>query len=136
MKLRSALLLTMGIVMQLFCSCKGINNSEIPEVRTLEIFDIRETSAQSGGEITSNLSSAIIDKGICWDSQENPIISDNYISSGPGSTPWSNTMTGLNPDAEYHVRAYATTDHGIGYGENLTFKTNSSASSNRIIADH
>ncbi len=136
MKLRSALILNMGIVMLFFCSCKGINSSEVPEVRTLEIFDIRETSAKSGGEITSNLSSAVIDKGICWDRQENPTISDNYISSGPGSSPWSNTLTGLNPDAEYHVRAYATTDHGVGYGENLAFKTISSASSTQIIADH
>jgi hypothetical protein len=95
----------------------------LPKVTTSGVSSITKTSAYSGGEITSDGASRIIDRGLCWGRSLNPTLSDNYISAGPGSNAFNITITGLKPYTDYFVRAYATNSAGTGYGDSRLFTT-------------
>jgi len=105
-------------------SCKKENDpASFPEVITYWPYPARCTSVLSGGEITSDGDSPVIDCGVCWGENENPALSDNYISAGTVTATFRITITGLEPNTDYYVRAYATNDAGTAYGENELFTT-------------
>lgn len=96
----------------------------IPEIITLNIYPVTETTATSGGKIISNGTSPITDCGLCWSTSENPAISDNFISFGSASDNFNITISGLEAGTSYYLRAYATNSAGTGYGNSYSFTTN------------
>jgi hypothetical protein len=52
-------------------------------------------------------------------------LADNSTDEGATNTtgPFSSNVTGLDPNADYAVRAYATNAAGTAYGAVLTFTT-------------
>jgi hypothetical protein len=104
----------------------------LPELITYYPSPIRCTSARSGGEITCNGGSPVIDCGICWGTSENPTLSDNYISAGIEVSTFKITIIGLESNTDYYVRAYATNSIGTGYGENKLFTTCLDINSNPV----
>jgi len=95
-----------------------------------------ETTAKSGGKIESDLGESISEKGVCWGLDLNPTLSNPHTSDGSGDDSYESLITGLMPDKEYHVRAFATNNIGVGYGNDIIFRTLSLSSTNQIIADH
>ncbi|RLD58489.1 MAG: hypothetical protein DRJ05_07930, partial [Bacteroidetes bacterium] len=59
----------------------------------------------------------------------NPTLSDSQVQVGSGTGFFSTAITGLNPDTEYFLRAYATNSEGTAYGNELSFTTQTSGSS-------
>ncbi len=96
----------------------------IPYLFTAEITAITTTSAASGGNITSDGGAIITARGVCFSKTQNPTISDNKTSNGTGTGFFSSSLTGLNPNTTYYVRAYATNNKGTAYGNELDFATN------------
>ncbi len=96
-------------------------------VYTLAVSGQTGYEAESGGEITSQGSSAIIRYGICWSAGINPDVSLPTRTEGTGifTVPgtFTSTMSGLLPNTTYHVRAYAENSEGVYYGEDITFTT-------------
>jgi hypothetical protein len=90
----------------------------IPEVRTYygPLSNITTTSITYGGVVISDGAAEITDRGLCWGTSENPTLSDNFISAGSGSDPFSVSINGLEPNTDYFVRAYATNIAGTGFG--------------------
>jgi uncharacterized protein (TIGR02145 family) len=121
--------LTIIVLCFLFNSCvketvktttkKGI----IPTVKTIDATEIFSTQASSGGIITSEGSSTIIDKGICWSTSPSPTISSTKASSGAGASSFTSLMMNLSPATTYYYRAYATNSVGTAYGMTLKFGT-------------
>jgi hypothetical protein len=112
------------ILLFITISCKKENDpGSFPDVITYWPYPVRCTSVVSGGEITSDGDSPVIDCGICWGENENPTLSDNYISAETVTDTFRITITGLEPDTDYYMRAYATNDAGTAYGENKSFTT-------------
>jgi hypothetical protein len=103
-------------------SCK--KKPTIPTLTTLNISEITQTSAVSGGNITDNGGVSIISRGICWDNSENPTITTNRTNEGSGNGSFISNLTSLTPNIKYYVRAYATNEIGIAYGNEVTFITN------------
>jgi hypothetical protein len=98
----------------------------IPKVRTFWDPITTTTSVYSGGDVFSDGAAEIIDRGICWTRSLNPDSSElaqNKITAGPGSGPFYITITGLTPNTDYFVRAYATNIAGTGYGDPLLATT-------------
>jgi hypothetical protein len=62
--------------------------------------------------------SDIIERGICWSTNENPTINDykKQASSLQANT-FSLTSDSVNIDNDYYVRAYATNSYGTAYGQ-------------------
>jgi hypothetical protein len=106
--------------------------ASVPEVKTYYPFSIRWTTVKSGGEITSDGASPIIDCGVCWSTSENPSLSDNAISAGTGSAVFTSTITGLESNTTYYIRAYATNFIGTGYGSSVSFTTCLDLNSNPV----
>jgi len=93
-------------------------------VVTGNISYVTPTSAVVTGNATSYGGTSIIARGICWGQTSYPtILSDNYTNDGTGSGDIYGVLTGLTPNTNYHVRAYATTNSGTSYGEVITFYT-------------
>jgi hypothetical protein len=107
----------------------------VPVITTTNISSITSLSATSGGNITNDNGSTITSRGICWSTSPNPTIllsTKTVDGSGLGNFV-SNLMT-LNASTTYYVRAYATNSNGTGYGNELTFTTNSIDITSGLVA--
>ena len=120
----------------LLSSCHKVKNVELPQLQTLAVTAITQTSAKSGGSFLTNSHSEVVSKGVCWSQEANPTLGDNFTEEGDGVDSFESILTGLIPENIYHVRAYATNTAGTAYGEDKTFRTLGAGSSGQIIADH
>ncbi|UCH14355.1 MAG: hypothetical protein JSV22_14805 [Bacteroidales bacterium] len=99
-------------------------NASVPVVITTLASNITETSAQSGGNITSDGGAAVTARGVCWSTSEYPTVSDDYTTNGDGTGSFTSSITLLSPVTTYYVRAYATNSVGTAYGNQTYFTTN------------
>jgi hypothetical protein len=99
----------------------------LPTVNTTVVSNITSTSADSGGNVTSDGGAAVTARGVCWSTSPNPTTADSTTSNGTGTGAFTSNMTGLSPGTTYHVRAYATNSVGTAYGSDITFTTNAVA---------
>jgi len=87
-----------------------------PLLVTTEVSAITQTSATSGGRITSDAGSSVTERGVCWSTNANPTIADNKTIDGGGIGSFTSSIRGLAASTTYFVRAYATTSSVTGYG--------------------
>jgi len=98
--------------------------ASIPVLTTTEVSNITYTSGTCGGSITNDGTSPVLERGICWQTSQNPTIANSKIANGTGSGTFTGSLPGLIGGTTYYVRAYALNSIGIGYGNQVTFKTN------------
>jgi hypothetical protein len=113
---------------------KGAVVVTVPTVTTTAISNITETTASSGGNVTSDGGAAVSGRGVCWNTTGAPTIANSSTSSGSGTGVFTSTLTGLVAGTTYHVRAYASNSAGYAYGNEVDFTT--SASSTTAIIDY
>ncbi len=102
------------------CRKEPVSNETTIIVETEQIRDITSTSALGGG----NVSTTVVECGVCWAEHTNPSIVDEHIVSDITSGSFVCTITGLDQGSTYYVRAYAiSSDAGISYGEIVKFVT-------------
>jgi len=94
--------------------------ADIPNLTTISISDITETTATSGGNITNDGGSLVTARGLCWSSNQNPDISDSKLINGSGLGSFTGSITDLAPGTTFYVRAYATNSSGTAYGKEET----------------
>jgi hypothetical protein len=111
--------LSLILLVNLLFSCKkgGIP----PVVETSPITNVSTFSANCGGNITSEGSSAVIARGVCWSTNKNPTIDNIKTVDGSGTGSFTSTIAGLYVGVAYFVRAYATNSEGTGYGITRSF---------------
>ena len=85
--------------------------------------DITATSAVVGGTVTLPEGTHVFLRGVCWGTAPSPDIDGDHTTEGTGIGSFSGTLEGLNPNTTYFVRAYAVSDHGLSYGNELSFTT-------------
>ena len=96
-----------------------------PTVITSEVIDITETTAVSGGNVTSDGGATVTARGICWSTSQNPTIDDNdgITTDGNGTGTFTSNLINLTANTTYYVRAYATNEKGTSYGDEMSFTT-------------
>ncbi|MBR4537171.1 MAG: fibrobacter succinogenes major paralogous domain-containing protein, partial [Bacteroidales bacterium] len=62
-------------------------------------------------------------RGVCWSISPNPTTNDSHTVDGGGLGSFSSSITGLQPDTRYYIRAYATNGAGTVYGTQRFFNT-------------
>lgn len=118
-----AYLLVLLSFTSLLLSCSKIEMPK-PTIVTLAIMSITESSAVSGGVISSDNGSKVTDRGICWSPKPNPTLKDSVIKDeGVGTGTFNIDLTNLNSSTTYYVCAFATNDGGTAYGDELSFTT-------------
>jgi len=90
-------------------------------ITTNSISGITTTTANSGGNISSDGGSNITVRGVCWDTATGPTLSKNKTTDGSGNGSFNSMLTGLTLGKTYYVRAYATNATGTAYGNQLSF---------------
>jgi len=94
-----------------------------PTVRTNPVINVSTTSANSGGNVTDNGGAAVMVRGVCWSTSQNPTADDNVTTNGEGLGSYSSYMSDLIPGTTYYVRAYAFNGVDFGYGQQRSFIT-------------
>ena len=109
-----------------------LDNPIVPEetitVTTGEPTNITAESATIGGEVTLLTDSHVFMRGVCWGTTSAPDIDDSYFLDGAGEGSFTVTLDELIPNTTYYVRTYAVSDHGLAYGNTLSFTTESGGS--------
>jgi hypothetical protein len=94
-----------------------------PTVTTTNISAITNSSASSGGNVTSDGGSAVTARGVCWSTSTNPTIANSKTENGTGTGSFTSSLTSLSLSTTYYVRAYATNAAGTSYGGQVSFQT-------------
>ena len=102
---------------------KDDGSSSQPTVSINPISQITESSAQSGGEVTSDGGATVTARGVCWSTSQNPTLSDDFTTDGSGTGPFTSSITDLECNTTYYVRAYATNSNGTSYGNQVSLIT-------------
>ncbi len=95
----------------------------LPEIATSPVANIQNDNATSGGRIISDGGAPILQYGICWDTNPNPLVTHSSTSETLDSVEFFSHMTGLKSGQTYYVRAYATNIAGTSYGYQYSFTT-------------
>jgi len=97
---------------------------QAPVVDTSPVMNITSSTALLGGDVTSQGSSPITARGICYATTPSPTIANTCASITPASIgSFTVTVTNLTPSTLYYVRAYAISAAGTSYGQNVSFNT-------------
>ncbi len=99
--------------------------SQLGVVETEPITEITGISAISGGNIITDNGLTITERGVVWSTSGNPTVDEHTGKTldGGGVGPYVSNITGLTPNTNYYLRAYATNADGTSYGEEETFVT-------------
>lgn len=93
---------------------QSFNSIAIPTLSTSSDFtEVTGNSAYGNGNLLNNGGGNILERGLCWSTNQNPTISDNRNND------FTDQMTNLSPNTLYYVRAYATNSRGTGYGNQV-----------------
>lgn len=97
----------------------------IPTVTTTALSEVTFESAKTGGTIETTGGDAVTACGVVWGENHNPTLADNCTVEdlAEGEFTFTSVITGLEPDKEYYIRAYATNSVGTAYGNEIKFST-------------
>lgn len=80
-------------------------------------------SALVGGVVTNDGITNIIERGVYYGKLQNPETNGAKFQIGSGTGSFSNTVTGLEANTTYYVKAYAKSSQKTEYGNQVSFKT-------------
>ena len=100
----------------------GTGNGDV-RVTTYTPQNNTSNSVVCGGDAIVVQGLSLTEIGVCWNTTENPVASDNHISTEVWNEPFVCTITGLEPETQYFVRAYALRGLEYYYGDEKIFTT-------------
>lgn len=115
-------LVTLLFVTFISCSKDKEEETSTAKIETSKVTEITFRSAKSGGIITES-NSAILQRGICYDSTPNPDISSNITKGGFELGSFTSNLGQLSANTKYYVRAYMVNSSGTFYGNQIEFTT-------------
>jgi len=109
----------------------------VPEVETLPVTSITQTTAQCGGTVTVEGTSSVTARGVVWSTAQNPTLESNqgYTTNDSGIGEFESSLTGLTPSTTYYVKAYATNAEETGYGQQESFTTTTAGTPGNGVTD-
>ncbi|MBL0358949.1 MAG: hypothetical protein IPP72_19700 [Chitinophagaceae bacterium] len=127
--MRNSFLITLFVFLVFSCqkeiSSEGGTITSVATITTNSTTNLTDSTATSGGNITSDGGAAVTARGVCWSISPNPVVAGNHSSDGAGTGSFTSLITGLDSNNTYYVRAYATNSAGTAYGNEISFKYSS-----------
>lgn len=105
------------------CSETVVVPKLLPVVHTTEVTSVTYTSAQSGGVVSSDGGSEVTARGVCWSTFPNPDVNGTKTLDAAGTGTFVSAIDSLKFGTTYYVRAYAVSNAGTAYGNEVQFKT-------------
>jgi hypothetical protein len=99
------------------------SGATIPTVITSTVSSVSSATATCGGNITSDGGASVTSRGVCWNIAPGPTTSNSKTSDGGGTGTFVSSLTGLNANTTYYIRAYAINSVGTAYGTEYNFKS-------------
>ena len=99
------------------------NIASLASLTTQPVSVLSSSSAYSGGTISSDGGSSIIQRGVCWSTSPNPTLANNFSVDGTGVGSFGSNIIPLQSATLYYLRAYAINSEGTAYGNQLSFTT-------------
>ena len=91
---------------------------------TTAVNPITNTTAVTGGNITTATDDAVIARGVVWSTSASPTVDLlTKTNDGTGTGTFTSNISGLTASTTYFVRAYATNSNGTSYGAQISFNT-------------
>lgn len=90
------------------------------KVTTPVVTNVTATSAQVSSMATAT-GATVTSRGVCYGTTANPTVNDQKVASATYSI--AVTLTDLQPQTTYHVRAYIQTTADIMYSDDVSFTT-------------
>ncbi len=125
-----------------FLSCNSdddttLNNEQqsLARVGIYPVANIAGDIAYSGGVIMDDGGSAVTSKGVCWSTNNLPTIDDNNVYGGAGTADFSVTISNIEFNTTYYLRAYAENATGISYSDEISFTSTNECTQN-ILNDY
>lgn len=101
----------------------SFKTKSLADVQTVQSTIIKSNSATISGKVSDDGGYTVSERGFCWAKWATPTINSDKVTSGSGVGDFSGSLTGLDENSNYYVRAYAINDLGVSYGNILTVKT-------------
>jgi formylglycine-generating enzyme required for sulfatase activity len=94
-----------------------------PTVGNLAVSNVGISKASFSARLTDAGNGTVTDCGFCYSKSPNPTTSDQKVSYGVASGTFGKTVSNLEENTTYYVRAYAVNEVGTGYSEETSFTT-------------
>jgi len=65
----------------------------------------------------------ILSKGICWNTETNPTLENDFTNDGAGSSQFESNLEKLKPATTYYAKAYNKYANGVNYSSEISFTT-------------
>jgi hypothetical protein len=91
-------------------------------INTISVSEITKNAAKVYGSLSAS-SGNTATKGVCYDVNIDPTISNSLVYSNNGPGNYTVSLTGLSSNTNYYSRAFVTINGNTTYGKNLTFLT-------------
>ena len=108
---------------QIAGTVEGTIRAELPVVITNSVTHVSTTFASCGGQVPSDGGSPVSARGVCWNTESNPDVLDQKTTDGSGTGSFDSQLINLSPNTTYYARAYATSETGTAYGDEMMFTT-------------
>lgn len=89
-------------------------------ITTKPVTNIFYKEADCGGIINTGFANV---SGVCYNTTGSPTLNDSYTTDGSHSGEFTSHLDSLQPGTTYYVRAYASTNNGVVYGNEISFTT-------------
>lgn len=99
------------------------NSGNLAVLSTIDVGSITSDAISSGGNIIDDGGSPVTQRGVVWSLYPNPSNLINSTNDGIGAGMFNSSITGLQPNTVYFIRAYAINSSGTSYGNELSFTT-------------
>jgi pectinesterase len=107
----------------------------VPTVTTSSVTSVMTTTANSGGNVTAWGGDTVTARGVCWNTTGSPTVNDSKTANGSDIGQFTSVLSSLLPNKQYYVRAYAVNSIGAGYGNEVTFTTQTPAANVTKVVD-
>lgn len=104
-----------------------VNINALPKISTTSSVLTSSSSAIMGGNLTNLQNQTVTERGVVWHTSSNPttaLSTKQFISNGITTGSFTSTITGLQANTTYYVKAYAVCSLGTSYGAEDIFSTN------------
>lgn len=124
MKNPIAVMLVLLAIISVGCKKTENNNHDsLLKLTTISPYDITQTSAVCGSEVVVSENVSLTELGICWGTENNLTLENAHLSTTDWNKPFLCSLTDLEPNTKYYVRAYALQGVMYYYGDEKSFTT-------------